>query len=183
MKLTVPTDKQYITVANGTGDVSDHHIFKVDLKDGISYALDLTGAQYGHFRTVTPWIVYEKTMVEKISKVSPVGVQSSGQALIEAMLAKKLSPEEKGKTIIERVQSDVTLYLNASLTGWKNVDVAIMIGQEVSAFIYDSAIFVDVSKRFVKGLVSFLKENDQAAVRSADPMAFINYMSGHRFAP
>lgn len=38
-----------------------HPLWKVTLKDGLSYSLDLTGAQYGHFNPVIPWGEYTQT--------------------------------------------------------------------------------------------------------------------------
>ena len=40
-----------------------HMVFKVMLKHDMSYAVDLSGAQYGSQRTVTPWKEYEAEMV------------------------------------------------------------------------------------------------------------------------
>lgn len=51
----------------------DHNIIKVVLKDKTSYALDLTGAQYGYFEPVTNWVDYYETRVKEIVTVSGSG--------------------------------------------------------------------------------------------------------------
>lgn len=43
-----------------------HSVLNVDLKDGISYALDICAAQYGLPRTVTPWDDYCSLLVSEV---------------------------------------------------------------------------------------------------------------------
>ena len=45
-----------------------HQIVRVKLKTGESYALDMTGAQYGYVETVRPWVSYLKSRRGSISE-------------------------------------------------------------------------------------------------------------------
>ena len=48
-------------------------IIKVVLKNGEMYALDLTGAQFGHFDVISPWQTYVDCQIQHIEKVAPLG--------------------------------------------------------------------------------------------------------------
>ena len=64
----VGAHKDRIVYHNDDGSIDPpkmhHAIFKVELKDGNSYALDTAGAQYNHHRTITPWAEYEQQMID-----------------------------------------------------------------------------------------------------------------------
>lgn len=45
-----------------------HDIFKVEIENGKCYALDLAGAQFGHYDPLTPWDDYLRTRVEKVTE-------------------------------------------------------------------------------------------------------------------
>ena len=63
---SVPTEKDRIVCTGpGVGPVP-HTIFKVDLKDGNSYVLDVCGAQYGIHQSVMLWDDYCGKMALRI---------------------------------------------------------------------------------------------------------------------
>lgn len=43
-----------------------HEVIQVTLKNGEKYALDIAGAQYGQFNTVTPWDLYVRLHVKNV---------------------------------------------------------------------------------------------------------------------
>lgn len=51
----------------------NHFVFKISLKDGKTYALDLTAAEYGRYSTVTPWEVYKKDMIVDVIECRSCG--------------------------------------------------------------------------------------------------------------
>lgn len=68
-----------ITIDNQGGEHDEyveyeHEIFQVSMKDGLSYALDFTGAQYGYFEPLINWDDYCKERVKE-----PVSTNGSGQ--------------------------------------------------------------------------------------------------------
>lgn len=52
-----------------------HEVLKIGLRNGESYVLDLTSAQYGQMRIVTPWDVYKSTVA-----VGVIGMRSFGSS-------------------------------------------------------------------------------------------------------
>ncbi|KAK4692496.1 hypothetical protein P7C71_g4724, partial [Lecanoromycetidae sp. Uapishka_2] len=46
-----------------------HCIIKADLKNGESYAIDVTGAQYGWYDAILPWDLYMESRVDRIESV------------------------------------------------------------------------------------------------------------------
>jgi hypothetical protein len=44
----------------------DHEVLKLTLRSGELFAIDLSGAQYGHHEPVTPWHLYEATRVRQV---------------------------------------------------------------------------------------------------------------------
>lgn len=43
-----------------------HDILKATLKNGEIYALDIAGAQHGHYDSVTPWVKYDQLRIKKL---------------------------------------------------------------------------------------------------------------------
>ncbi len=64
-------------LANNTSgvDATDylHSVIRITFKNGDKYILDLTGAQYGWQKIVTPYDVYEQSKIRLISQVLPFG--------------------------------------------------------------------------------------------------------------
>lgn len=50
----------------------DHAIVKVTLNNGETYAIDITGPQYGHHDPVVPWDLYARSRVREIITASPL---------------------------------------------------------------------------------------------------------------
>ena len=50
-----------------------HSVIRIRLKNGESYVIDMTGAQYGWYETTTPWDIYERNRVLSIKGVHPFG--------------------------------------------------------------------------------------------------------------
>ncbi|WPH00750.1 Hypothetical protein R9X50_00358000 [Acrodontium crateriforme] len=50
-----------------------HSLYKIKLKDDIEYAFDLSGAQFGSYRTVIPWEEYEAKHVKFIVHMAEFG--------------------------------------------------------------------------------------------------------------
>lgn len=67
----VPTGKDRVICTNPQGGPYPHCMFKVDLKDGNSYALDLCGAQYGLLQIVMPWEDYNSKMALNVLDALP----------------------------------------------------------------------------------------------------------------
>ena len=50
-----------------------HEIIRLDMKNGESYVLDLTGAQYGFPETIVPYAAYMVTRVKSVDAYHPLG--------------------------------------------------------------------------------------------------------------
>ncbi|KAK3174430.1 hypothetical protein OEA41_001676 [Lepraria neglecta] len=50
-----------------------HAIIHITLKNSETYAVDITGAQYGHYDSVIPWDLYAESQVDSIQEVQPLG--------------------------------------------------------------------------------------------------------------
>ena len=50
-----------------------HEIVRLDMKNGESYVLDLSGAQYGFPETIVPYAEYMKTRVKSVDAHHPLG--------------------------------------------------------------------------------------------------------------
>lgn len=50
-----------------------HSIVKVTLKNGETYAIDITGPQYGHYDPVVPWDIYAESRVKEVVMACPLG--------------------------------------------------------------------------------------------------------------
>ena len=88
MTFLVPACKRSIAVKKITEGFVSHCVFKIALKDGNSYALDLTRFQYGHGMegVITLWSDYEKDMVATIVERRSVGSQAAKQQKVEGDL-------------------------------------------------------------------------------------------------
>lgn len=72
--LRNPSREYHIVFTTGRKPPNNHMLFKVDLRDGNSYALDLLGSQYGYYRVVTLWEEYrEVLMTQGMVNYSPLG--------------------------------------------------------------------------------------------------------------
>lgn len=49
-----------------------NHIVKVMLKDDETYAIDITGPQYGHYDPVVPWDLYAKSRIREVVTACPL---------------------------------------------------------------------------------------------------------------
>lgn len=75
---------------------SNHCIIQVTLKNGESYAIDITGAQYGHYDAVIPWDLYVKSRVDRIEKMNPL--RNIGEC------KKRISKKSKGRARTQEEQ-------------------------------------------------------------------------------
>lgn len=55
----------------------EHEVLQVVLKHGGTYIMDLTGAQYGHYQTVTPVKTYFHTRADFVHRRNPFGHQQN----------------------------------------------------------------------------------------------------------
>ena len=53
-----------------------HQLFRITLRDGETYALDLTGSQYGQHKPVVPWKHCMKILDAKVNKSLPFGTEA-----------------------------------------------------------------------------------------------------------
>lgn len=49
-----------------------NHIVKVMLKDDKTYAIDITGPQYGHCDPVVPWDLYAQSRIREVVTACPL---------------------------------------------------------------------------------------------------------------
>ena len=50
-----------------------HCVYKVTMKNGQMWAIDVTGAQYGYLDTLCPWSQYERERCDKIDSIRAFG--------------------------------------------------------------------------------------------------------------
>lgn len=100
-----------------------HEVFKISLKDGNTYSLDLAGAQYGYHRPVTPWNSYLQVM--GASEVSEEPLGSTAQLIgTEAKYAVKKAVKDTGEVILSQsnasslAQHWLSAYFNSEVTSW-----------------------------------------------------------------
>lgn len=179
--ISVKAGKRYIVFENGSEEARTHCIFKVNLKDGNSYALDLSGAQYGYFRTVMLWTDYMADMVAEILERRAVGSYAQAQALEEKrkrLLRKAgamplpLSHEDK----IRAAQGNVTECVNYTVEGYAKVletSVAKMLTEN------DYLSTLSILKGFVRDFVRWLKADGQAEVHIASSRSYHKHVQGN----
>lgn len=51
---------------------SEHVVFKITINEDENYALDVTGAQFGFYDPVIPWISYQQTRIETLGEIRPL---------------------------------------------------------------------------------------------------------------
>lgn len=51
---------------------TEHVIFKITINEDEDYALDVTGAQFGFYDPITPWIYYQQTRIETLGGIRPL---------------------------------------------------------------------------------------------------------------
>jgi len=108
-----------------------HHVFfKLDLKDGQSYALDLIGAQFGRERTIMPWKEYKAGFIHNDVVAHDMGwaaqglhdyiAEHSAEAMATALTAgPTLIENEPHKTVLQCIiQKGLTDELEKALKGW-----------------------------------------------------------------
>ena len=76
----MPPSKCVTVVNEGSKDILDHRVFKVELKDGNNYAFDVTSAQFGMRMMVKPWFYYAETLSLKVLERYPIGWHSAMKA-------------------------------------------------------------------------------------------------------
>ncbi|MCJ1464852.1 hypothetical protein MMC07_003467 [Pseudocyphellaria aurata] len=50
-----------------------HELFRVTNRNGEMFALDVTGAQYGYYEPVVPWVIYQRERIASINKIVAFG--------------------------------------------------------------------------------------------------------------
>lgn len=50
----------------------EHFIVKATLKNGETYAIDITGPQWGHYDPVVPWDIYAESRVREVVTACPL---------------------------------------------------------------------------------------------------------------
>ncbi len=99
--------------------VGTHHaVIRVTLRSGKSYALDITGAHYGHYEPVVPWDSYMDLRVQQIAHSSKFGGWQS-------LLYGKVWGSETTEYGIRELYKAFTLQLNAAMADWQNDNLAL----------------------------------------------------------
>ena len=90
-----------------------HVVLKVTTKAGNSYALDITGAQYGYYEIVVPWNLYVNSRVEKVKESWPFGEWEGD------FLAEKFLEEGSAHGALKELNKHRTLCMNSALVDWQ----------------------------------------------------------------
>ena len=90
-----------------------HEILRVDMKNGESYALDLTSAQYGFLETIVPYAEYMKTRVKEVDAHHALG--STIKLMRDDFLRSDPDLGYKIWTYNERFTNEI----NASMDHWQ----------------------------------------------------------------
>lgn len=126
-----------------------HVLFKLDLKDGNEYALDLAGAQFGKYRTVNLWNEYRVDFFHDGYSTHALG-WSVGQdeyalSIISAKLAASGEPTVRRMFRQHRLtQTGLNTVLNKLVQEWSNRalgDIGKIVRGESSVFEEQAALF------------------------------------------
>ncbi|KAL8830991.1 MAG: hypothetical protein Q9191_001119 [Dirinaria sp. TL-2023a] len=74
LRIEILVSQKYLGIAPGVRKDGWHHtILRVTLTNNEQFAVDLTGAQYGHYQECLPWQDYVTTRVEEIIQIGAYG--------------------------------------------------------------------------------------------------------------
>ncbi len=60
-----------------------HSILQITLKNFESFAIDITGVQYGYHDSVIPWDIYRKSRIQEVREVRPLRRLADDQRQID----------------------------------------------------------------------------------------------------
>ena len=161
-----------------------HMLFRVTLEEDTSYyAFDLSAAQYGHPRTVTPWDVYETAMLGSVVQVQPVSTTAAGIAtnIARAREAPQGAASAGCVTLNYSRQS-----FNVAITEWvkkqKAVAMSDLLRHPEEQFINEVADFVRTVTGEVKAFISWLDDHGGVRGINGDTLSVCTqqYVSGQR---
>lgn len=111
-----------------------HHAFRVELKDGHNYALDLTAAQFGLRQVVMPWDEYCNILDLEALTYFPCGKSESNDLRLRAVYKSRLAPgkpipvsSEHYTNIIMVVQNNATSCLYSAISAWVSEPVPLSV--------------------------------------------------------
>ena len=125
----IPLRKGIVFINNEPMRESRHTVFKLDLKDGNSYALDLTGAQYGRYEIVIPWAEFKEGFCHEGYETYYMGWSAAWKrGFIENRrnLLALLGPNDSRRLeynlpeLMYLLQDELTAILNKVLRDWSN---------------------------------------------------------------
>ena len=91
-----------------------HSIIKITLKNGEKYALDLSGAQFGHSDPLLPWERYVKTRAEYIEETKPLGSYRKRTKFL-------WKPKSGGEGIVN-CDEEIARIVNAAIDEWQKTN-------------------------------------------------------------
>ena len=90
-----------------------HVVLRVTTESGNSYALDITGAQYGRYENVMPWHLYLNSRIESFTGFGLFGEWES------RLLADDFWDRGSAHEALRELNKHRTLRLNSALVNWE----------------------------------------------------------------
>ena len=97
-----------------------HTIWRVDIPDKGSYALDIASAQYGYYTPLYPWAEYMKQRVESVVTVHPFGLFKN---LYEEQVSKVKPLQSSASERVEAGLYTTVLYFSMKFMNRLNTEV------------------------------------------------------------
>lgn len=103
-----------LTLGNlDAGEARAHTAFRVTLKNGEQYAIDLTGAQFGNYETIVPWELYAGSRVRRILQKGPLGSNKT-------RLEHRNNSQPQGWIFTERVVKAFQAQFETAVARWQS---------------------------------------------------------------
>jgi len=136
-----------------------HFVIKAVLKNGDIYALDLTGAQYGHFDPVLPWQKYVESRASEVRTLVP---------LDQVRIRNNLRCEESGREgLVISANAFATSQMEQALGKWvsENLPLEAMLNLPDDSFKQKRAELLGVLKATLQDFKTSLTLEDVLKAR------------------
>lgn len=182
MKVRIPLGRCRVISKNGKKEAPTHVVFKVHLKDGISYAFDLTGAQYGRFNPVTPWSDFEKDMVAETLEHLEFGWYAKRKRQDDNYIRERqaqgkrvpLSHQDLGGIVQRTITDCMNRVVDMRLADLKMSARVNGEGEPGFEEVRDLQLLV---KSSIEAFVAWLKGNGQKEILRGDPDVFNKFVA------
>lgn len=152
---------------HGKPDESEHYfsLFKMYLKDGNVYAIDLAGAQFGRHRPIMPWEEYEANHASpKLSEAEVGTARKRRQRALNGQLNDGVDPQADLR--VPLVQARIAKCMDATVDLWERlmssagekITVAQMLGKNKRQYALLQQELLEVIERAIKQYVGKIEK-------------------------